>query len=85
MSDGSRGSGVSTNSKTVPRLRPNAGVGGASAARARERALYRCSVWDRDGPLEVHHRTYERRGVERDEDVIALCATCHRLYHEWRL
>jgi 5-methylcytosine-specific restriction endonuclease McrA len=55
------------------------------ARRARERTLYRCSVWGRDGSLEVHHRTYERRGVERDEDVIALCATCHGLYHEWRL
>lgn len=27
--------------------------------------------------LEVHHRTYERRGHERDSDLIALCWGCH--------
>ncbi|MDQ2981939.1 MAG: HNH endonuclease [Actinomycetota bacterium] len=55
------------------------------ARRARERALHRCSVCNRDDPLEVHHRTYERRGAEREDDVIALCSTCHGLFHEWRL
>lgn len=27
--------------------------------------------------LEVHHRTYERRGRERDSDLVALCWACH--------
>jgi 5-methylcytosine-specific restriction endonuclease McrA len=27
--------------------------------------------------LEVHHRTYERRGNERDSDLAALCWGCH--------
>jgi hypothetical protein len=28
---------------------------------------------------EVHHRTYERVGAERPEDLQALCAPCHRV------
>lgn len=27
--------------------------------------------------LEVHHRTYERLGNERPEDLVALCWCCH--------
>lgn len=27
--------------------------------------------------LEVHHRTYVRRGKELDDDLVALCHTCH--------
>lgn len=27
--------------------------------------------------LEVHHRTYARRGYERDSDLVALCWGCH--------
>src|SRR4051812_47555513 len=27
--------------------------------------------------LEVHHKTYERLGHERDEDLVALCWNCH--------
>lgn len=27
--------------------------------------------------LEVHHKTYERLGAERDEDLAAICWTCH--------
>lgn len=27
--------------------------------------------------LEVHHKTYERVGAERDEDLVALCWSCH--------
>lgn len=29
--------------------------------------------------LELHHRTYERLGRELDEDLMWLCARCHRL------
>lgn len=27
--------------------------------------------------LEIHHKTYERLGHELDEDLVALCWTCH--------
>lgn len=30
---------------------------------------------------EVHHLTYERVGHERPEDVIGVCADCHRALH----
>lgn len=35
---------------------------------------------------EAHHVSYERRGFERPEDVVALCRACHKLWHEtWLL
>src|SRR5690242_506966 len=40
---------------------------------ARARAGERCQVCNSPGPLNVHHRTYERRGAERDEDLMVLC------------
>lgn len=46
-----------------------------------ERANYRCQVCNAAGPLDVHHRTYERRGQEQPGDVIALCRQCHELFH----
>lgn len=33
--------------------------------------------------LEVHHRTYERIGRERTEDLISLCQRCHSTEHQW--
>ena len=44
-------------------------------------AGYRCQLCNGDGELHVHHRTYERRGVELPRDVIALCADCHQVFH----
>lgn len=32
--------------------------------------------------LEVHHRTYDRLGEERDDDVVVLCHECHQRHHE---
>lgn len=32
--------------------------------------------------LEVHHRTYERRGAELMTDLAVLCHSCHQLYHQ---
>lgn len=49
--------------------------------RALELAESHCQVCNSPGPLEVHHRTYERLGHERDADLIALCADCHGLFH----
>lgn len=33
------------------------------------------------GTLEVHHRTYTRRGAERPADVVVLCSDCHKHHH----
>lgn len=46
------------------------------------RAGFMCQVCASDGKLHVHHRTYARRGNERAEDMIALCADCHDLFHK---
>jgi 5-methylcytosine-specific restriction endonuclease McrA len=31
--------------------------------------------------LDVHHKTYKRRGRERPEDLVALCRNCHHERH----
>lgn len=44
---------------------------------------YRCQVCNSpDQPIDVHHRTYERRGEEQFKDLIALCRSCHELFHK---
>ena len=45
-------------------------------------AEYRCQMCNASKPLHVHHRTYERRGNEKPSDLIALCADCHKTFHE---
>jgi hypothetical protein len=52
-------------------------------AEARARAGGRCQVCNSLGPLDVHHRTYERRGAERESDLIVLCRNCHELFHRF--
>lgn len=47
-----------------------------------QRADFRCQVCASEGRLHVHHRTYINRGNERPEDMIALCAGCHELFHK---
>lgn len=51
----------------------------------RNRALIqagtRCQVCASTHPLEVHHRTYERLGIELLSDLVVLCRSCHRHYH----
>jgi hypothetical protein len=44
-------------------------------------AFFRCQICNRDSRLNVHHRTYERRGVEHPADLVVLCEDCHGLYH----
>jgi hypothetical protein len=47
-----------------------------------EQAKHRCSLCNADGELHVHHRTYERRGEEREDDLVCLCASCHKMFHQ---
>ena len=43
----------------------------------------RCRICDSTGPLQIHHRSYKRRG-KPDEvlDLIALCDECHERHHK---
>lgn len=50
---------------------------------AMKRAGFRCQVCNAYGVrLNVHHRTYERRGYENNHDLIVLCANCHQIFHD---
>lgn len=49
---------------------------------ALRRASYRCQACNGQGRLDVHHRTYERRGNERDRDLTVLCRACHDKFHD---
>lgn len=50
--------------------------------KALKAAGYRCTLCNAGGELHVHHRTYERRGVELLQDLTVLCAKCHQKFHE---
>ena len=55
----------------------------AKADAAKKRAGYRCQVCNRHKDeviLDAHHRTYERLGHERPEDITVLCHGCHEIY-----
>ncbi|KAA3645534.1 MAG: HNH endonuclease [Chloroflexi bacterium] len=48
-------------------------------------AGYRCQLCNSSGvTLNVHHRTYDRRGNERFTDLIVLCQDCHSTFHDER-
>jgi 5-methylcytosine-specific restriction endonuclease McrA len=49
--------------------------------RALKRVKYRCQVCNKKDVLNVHHRTYERRGHEKIVDLVVLCKDCHKLFH----
>jgi replicative DNA helicase len=50
-------------------------------ALAIERAGNRCQVCYSGEDLNVHHRTYERRGNEDPGDLTVLCGQCHAWFH----
>lgn len=51
--------------------------------RALKRAGFSCQLCNsKDKILNVHHRTYERRGNEQNNDLIVLCEDCHRKFHD---
>lgn len=47
-----------------------------------EEAGYRCQLCNGAAGLEVHHRTYERRGRELLDDLTVLCVDCHGKFHD---
>lgn len=42
----------------------------------------KCQLCNDGKTLHVHHRTYERRGCEKLEDLTVLCDKCHAKYHD---
>lgn len=50
----------------------------------RSLANERCQLCNSPDGLNVHHRTYDRRGYERWSDLIVLCSSCHTLFHKNR-
>jgi hypothetical protein len=46
-----------------------------------ERHGNKCQICNSGKKLEVHHRTYQRRGEELPEDVVVLCDSCHDIFH----
>lgn len=48
---------------------------------ALRRAEGRCVLCNSGVGLEVHHRSYKRRGAERPADVSVLCSDCHGRHH----
>ncbi len=48
---------------------------------AMKRANYRCHKCGSKRDPNVHHKTYERLGNERDEDLEVLCFGCHNGHH----
>lgn len=49
---------------------------------ALRRVYSRCQTCCGGGQLNVHHRTYVRRGAEYARDLVVLCSPCHQLFHE---
>lgn len=45
-------------------------------------AQFRCQICNEGWPLDVHHRTYERRGFEDMGDLTVLCRNCHSKFHD---
>lgn len=45
------------------------------------RAEGRCQLCNSKKALNVHHRTYDRIGKERETDLIVLCKACHEHFH----
>lgn len=51
------------------------------ANEAKRRSEWQCALCCSTKSLEVHHRTYDRVGHERQSDLIVLCWRCHRKHH----
>lgn len=40
-----------------------------------------CEVCGSNSQLQMHHKTYKRRGKELPEDLVILCKPCHQKFH----
>jgi len=40
-----------------------------------------CAACGSDKYIDLHHTTYSSKGFEKDDDLVALCKTCHDQYH----
>jgi 5-methylcytosine-specific restriction endonuclease McrA len=49
---------------------------------ALDHAKHRCQLCNASERLQVHHRTYERRGCEELIDLTVLCSYCHAKHHD---
>jgi hypothetical protein len=49
-----------------------------------KRSFHKCQVCGASDQLQIHHRTYDRLGNERPEDLTVLCGSCHTLFHQHR-
>lgn len=47
-------------------------------------ADHKCMICSSAEVLQVHHRTYERLGCEKQTDLLVLCHDCHDLFHRYR-
>lgn len=47
-----------------------------------DHAKHRCQICNSSESLNVHHRTYERRGNEDLADLTVLCKNCHSQFHD---
>lgn len=47
-----------------------------------KQARFQCQLCNAPWPLQVHHRTYERRGCEDMGDLTVLCRPCHAKFHD---
>jgi 5-methylcytosine-specific restriction endonuclease McrA len=55
------------------------------AEAAKVRAGHRCQICNRhrqEVVLDAHHRTYQRLGREKPEDITVLCRGCHEIYEK---
>jgi hypothetical protein len=50
--------------------------------KALKRSLFRCQLCNNPEKLNVHHRSYENIGNEKDCDLITLCQWCHAKFHD---
>lgn len=41
----------------------------------------KCQICLNNRPIHTHHRTYKNLGNETNEDLMALCGTCHKKVH----
>jgi len=51
-------------------------------SKAYKRARRKCEVCNTGGEIHAHHKSYANIGYERLADIIVLCRSCHRKFHD---